>query len=127
MYEKILTAILLVVGVIHVLPAVGLLGTKRLAALYAVSITDANIEILMRHRAVLFGLMGSFFIYSAFNRELQTIAMVAAFISLISFIWLALAIEGYNVRLKKVLAVDLAALLLLLIGAGLCFLDSGTD
>ena len=126
MYEKILTAILLVVGVIHVLPAAGLLGTKRLAALYAVSITDANIEILMRHRAVLFGFMGSFFIYSAFNRELQAIAMVAAFISLISFIWLALAIEGYNVRLKKVLAVDLAALLLLLIGAGLCFLDSGT-
>jgi len=123
MREYFVTVILIIVGVIHALPVVGLLGTRKLSALYAVSITDTNIEILMRHRAVLFGVLGSFFIYSAFDHELQAVALVAAFVCLISFIWLALAIEGYNANLKKVLAVDLVALVLLLIGAGVFILD----
>jgi hypothetical protein len=81
----------------------------------------------MRHRAVLFGVVGSFLIYSAFRPHLQGLALLAAFFCLISFVWLIFSVGGYNARLRKVLAVDLVAIVALLIGAGLFILGSGTD
>jgi hypothetical protein len=127
MNDKILFAILIFVGAIHIMPVVGVFGMKRLSSLYAITITDPNVEILMRHRAVLFGVVGSFLIYSAFHPHLQGLALLAAFFCLISFVWLMFSIGGYNARLRKVLAVDLVAIVALLIGAGLFILGSGTD
>ncbi|MGI9263323.1 MAG: phosphopantetheine adenylyltransferase [Gammaproteobacteria bacterium] len=122
MHEKILTAVLIFVGIVHVLPASGVLGMRRLASLYAISVTNPNTEILLRHRAVLFGLLGLFLIYSAFQPALQGIALLAAFISLVSFIWLVRAIGGYNSKVRSVLLVDVVALLAVLIGIAICFL-----
>ena len=50
------SAMLTVVAVINLLPLSGVLGTDRLHALYGVSFDEPNLAILMRHRAVLFGL-----------------------------------------------------------------------
>jgi hypothetical protein len=125
MADKILSAILIFVGVIHVVPVVGVFGMKRLSALYAITITNPNVEILMRHRAVLFGVVGEFQIYSAFHPHLQGLALLAAFFCLISFVWLMFSIGGYNTKLKKVLAVDLVAIVALLIGTGLYIVGSG--
>ncbi len=61
------SAMLVVVGVIHLLPLSGVLGSERLAALYGLSFNDPDLAILMRHRAVLFGLLGLFFLFAAFN------------------------------------------------------------
>ena len=58
MYERIITGLLLVVAFIHLLPLVGALGSGQLASLYGVEITDQNLEILMRHRAILFAIPG---------------------------------------------------------------------
>ena len=65
------SAMLMVVGVIHLLPLSGVLGGARLVSLYGISIDDPNLEILMRHRAVLFGLLGAFLIYAAFKPPFQ--------------------------------------------------------
>ncbi len=59
--EKVITGLLVLVGIIHLLPVFGVLGVERLAALYGISLGEPNIEILMRHRAILFGLLGLFF------------------------------------------------------------------
>jgi hypothetical protein len=62
---------LTVVGIIHQLPLTGVLSVSRLQVLYGVTITDPNLEILMRHRAVLFGILGAF----AYWRDRATIGV----------------------------------------------------
>jgi len=53
------SGMLVVVGVIHLLPLSGALSETRLTALYGISFDDPNLAILLRHRAVLFGLPGT--------------------------------------------------------------------
>ena len=67
MCERIITGLMLVVAVIHLLPISGFFGVERLATLYEIEITDSNLEILMRHRAILFGILGGFLAYAAFT------------------------------------------------------------
>lgn len=111
------SAMLVLVGIIHVLPLAGVMGGDRLARLYGVAIDDPNLEILLRHRAVLFFILGAFLIYAAFRPGLQWIALVAAFISVVSFLWLAWTVGGYNAQLARVFKADLIALVGLLIAA----------
>ncbi len=73
MYERTITGLMLVVAVIHLLPISGFFGVERLATLYEIEITDSNLEILMRHRAILFGILGGFLGYAAFTPVLQPI------------------------------------------------------
>jgi len=114
--RALVSAMLLVVGVIHLLPLSGVLGGARLVALYGVPIDDPNLEILMRHRAVLFGLLGAFLIYAAFKPSIQGIAILAGLISVASFIILAWTVGGFNAQLGTVFKADLVALVCLAIG-----------
>lgn len=107
---------LILVGIIHLLPLGGVLGGEWLAALYALEITDPNLDILLRHRAVLFGLLGGFLIGSAYKPGLRIPAFAAGFISVLSFLWIAWATGDYNEAVARVVAADIVALLLLTIG-----------
>ena len=104
-----------IVAVIHLLPLSGVLGGERLAVLYGVSFPDPNLVILMRHRAVLFGLLGLFFFSAAFHRSMQPAAFIASFVSVLSFLFLAWAVGGYNAQIGRVFAADIVALICLLI------------
>lgn len=116
--KHIVTAAFLVVAVIHLLPLSGALGARRLEALYGTPIADRNLEILMRHRAVLFGLLGAFFVVAAFVVELQLVAFVFGFVSVVSFLWVAWMVGGYNDSVRRVLIADVVALIALLVGVG---------
>jgi hypothetical protein len=107
---------LVVVGLIHLLPVLGIFGGDRLAALYGLPFNEPNLAILMRHRAVLFGLLGLFFVFAAFKPVYQPIAFIGAFTSVISFLWLAWAVGGYNAQVGRVVAADVIALVCLIIG-----------
>lgn len=109
-------ASLIVVGVIHLIPLSGALGVGRLNSLYGIRITDPDLLILMRHRAVLFGLLGLFCIYAAIKPPLQFIALTAGAISVGSFLYLAYATGGYNEELRRVFVADLVATVFLVIG-----------
>lgn len=109
MYERIVTGLMLVVAVIHLLPISGFFGIERLAALYDIEISDGNIEILMRHRAVLFGILGGFFAFAAFRPAFQPVAFLAAFISLASFFFLAISVSGFNEAIRKIVIADIVA------------------
>ena len=111
-----ISAMLIMVGIIHLLPLSGVLGAERLSALYGMAFNDPNLAILMRHRAVLFGLLGLFFIAAAFKPIWQPLAFVAGFISVISFLWLAWSVGGYNAQIGRVVIADIVALGCLMVG-----------
>ena len=104
----------------------GLLGAERLAALYGLDFSEPSLSILMRHRAVLFGLLGAFLVFAAFRPSLQPLAFIAAFVSVLSFLLLAWSSGGYNPQVGRVVTADLVALVALVIGAAVYVLD-GTN
>ena len=111
------SASLIVTGIIHLLPLSGAIGAGQLAALYGLDFSEPNLSLLMRHRAVLFGLFGAFLVLAAFKPSLQAIAFVAAFVSVLSFLLLAWSSGGYNTLVGRVVTADLVALVALVIGA----------
>ncbi|MGB5103144.1 MAG: hypothetical protein WBO04_07460 [Steroidobacteraceae bacterium] len=109
-------AMLFVVAIIHLLPLPGVLGSERLSALYGLSFDDPNLQTLMRHRAVLFGLLGVFIMIAAFRPSWQPLAIAAGLVSVVSFLALAWYVGGHNPQVGRVFTVDVVALVCLLIG-----------
>lgn len=106
---------LVIVAIVHLVPLVGVIGSSQLSTLYGIDLSEPNLAILMRHRAVLFGLLGAFFVLAAFRPELQPAAFVAAFISIVSFMLLAWLTGGYNARVARIVAGDVVALVALIV------------
>lgn len=115
--QYVVTGALVIVAVIHLLPLTGVMGLHKLETLYGVRIEDRNLAMLMRHRSVLFGLLGVFFLVAAFRPHLQVPAFVAGFVSVLSFLWLARPAGGYNAQVRRVFVADIVALVSLLVGA----------
>ncbi len=114
--RHLVSAMLLVVAVIHLLPVTGVLGKAQLATLYGLSFDEPNLAILMRHRAVLFGLLSVFMGWAAFRPAYQSAAFLAGFVSVLSFLWLAVAVGGYNAQVGRVFTADIVALVCLVVG-----------
>ncbi len=110
-------AVLLLVALIHALPLVGVMGAAKLTQLYGIDVQDPSLELLLRHRAVLFGLLAAFLAYAAFRPELHRLALIAGFISVASFLVLARLASAYNPELSTVVRADWLALVLLAAGA----------
>ena len=121
MVERTVTGLMLVVAVIHLLPVTGFFGVDGLASLYGVQISGSDLEILMRHRAVLFGILGALFAYAAFTPALQPIAFLAAFLSIASFLYLAFSVGEFNEAIRRVVIADVIAGASLL-GAVACYI-----
>jgi len=100
--ENAIAGLLVLVGIINLLPVIGALGREKLSSLYGVSVHETNLVILMRHRALLFGLIGAFIVYAAFTPLFQPLAIVAGFFSMLSFVILAWMTGGYNEALRRV-------------------------
>lgn len=100
---------LIISGLIHVLPLVGVFGVSRLNRMYGIQLLDPNLIILMRHRAVLFGLLGGYLLIAAFVPSMQRAALIAGVISVASFFYLANAAGGYNAQIARVYAMDVIA------------------
>lgn len=115
--------LLIVVGLIHLLPVIGVMGAERLAGLYGIEVADPNLAILMQHRAILFGLLGAFLVYSGFYVSMRWLGYIAGFVSVGVFIVLAWSIGGYNEHISKVVLVDLVALGGLVVGLGAEIVD----
>ena len=109
------SSILFIVSIIHLLPVAGVLGSDSISKLYGISIQDSNTEILLRHRAVLFAIIGLFLLLSVFKNEYQPIAICIGLISVASFLLLTWSIEGLNSEISRVAKADWVALMLLIV------------
>lgn len=119
MRHHLVTTALLIAGAIHLLPLLGLLGAPKLAALYGVAIAEPNLEILLRHRAALFGLVGGLLIAAAWRAELQPLGLTVGLFSVASFLAIAWSVGGMNAQLARVATIDAALFALLLAAAAL--------
>ncbi len=107
--KYLIAAILLTVGLINFYPVVGVFSAEHLGKLYGISLESTDLIVLMRHRAVLFGLLGAFIITSALKPSLQLLACVAGLASMIAFVLLAYAAGDYGAALHKVVVADVVA------------------
>ena len=108
--------VLCAVALIHLLPLVGVWSAARVASLYGIAVQDPNLELLLRHRAVLFGLLAAFLAVAAFQRPLHGWALAAGGGSVGAFLLLALTVGPINGALATVVKVDWVALALLAVG-----------
>ena len=111
----VISSILFILAVIHLLPVAGVLGSDSLTRLYGIYVSDSNTQILLRHRAVLFAIIGLFLLLSVFKSEYQPIAICMGLISVASFLLLTWSVDGLNSEISRVVKVDWIALMLLLV------------
>jgi hypothetical protein len=115
------TLLVVIAAVINLAPVVGALSPDRMSALYGVALDDPNLEILMRHRAVLFGLIGGLLLAAAFHPPLRSTGYAVGFASMLSFLLIAWLVGGYSPQIQRVMLVDLVGIASLA-GAGLVHL-----
>lgn len=110
--EGALAAGVLVAGIIHLIPGIGLLSAARLKTLYGVELHDPKTILLLRHRAILFAILGTYFVTAAlFQPGWRILAAVVALVCMLSFI--ALAREVRSPGIQRLARVDLVVSVLL--------------
>lgn len=109
--ELAIVLILLGTGVVNGLPLLGIAGAGALRALYGVAVTDPDLLVLMRHRAVLLGLLGAALAGAAFVPSWRLPAIVAGLVSMGVFVVLALGAPGSKIATTMIVDVVLCAAL----------------
>jgi len=97
---------LVISGLINFLPIVGIFGSEKLDSLYGITIKDADLLILMRHRAILFGLIGTFMFASTWVKDWQIPAMSIGLVSMLSFVGISQSTGTSNVSIKRIEVID---------------------
>jgi heme A synthase len=97
-------------GVVNLLPSLLVFLPDKVSSAYGIELPNANYELLLRHRAVLFGIIGGLMVYSSLARKHYEISAIAGLVSMISFVMLYVLIgKDIGIELKKVMFVDIAA------------------
>lgn len=112
------SGLLILVGLINLVPAVGVIAPMRLGALYGIAPETPDLLLLLRHRALLFALLGGFIVLAAFRPALQPLAFVAALVSMGGFLLLA-AGNAHGEAIARIVRADLAGLALLALAIAL--------
>src|SRR4030095_17183156 len=106
--ERFASAWYLLVGLGNLLPVAGVRAAARLEALYGVAIGDPNLLVLMRHRAVLFAIVGVLLVAAAFRPAWRAASLAAGWASMVSFVTLAWLGGGGHAQPRRVAGRDLA-------------------
>jgi hypothetical protein len=108
---------LCVVSLIHLLPLVGVTGPAALEKAYGIPVESPDLQLLLQHRAVLFGLLGVACAIAVFNAPWRPAVLCAALISTCSFMLLAWLAPSYNGAIARVVAFDIVAIAMLLLAS----------
>lgn len=102
-------------ALIHLLPLPGVLGVDVLQRLYGLDAIEPSVELLLRHRALMFGLLGAFLLAAWPVRAWRLPAAALVLAGDLAFLGLALAGWPATPALQRVAAFDAVSILLLLI------------
>lgn len=111
--EIVLKGALILVGLINGYPVIGAFGSSAIQSLYGVAVEDSNLLMLLRHRAVLLGLLGGFLILAAFDKNLYLYAVIAGLVSMLTYIIIGFSSASYNAAIGRVIIIDIGASIIL--------------
>jgi len=115
-------AALVIAGIVHLLPLAGL-SRARLPKLYGISAPGDDLALLLRHRAVLFGLLGALLVGAAFVPILVGPALGGGLVSTVSFLVLAGPWRTLGRALRRVALADVVAVVALAVAGGVTLLS----
>lgn len=118
--QWLLAVALLLTGIVHLIPLLGVRSASRLHHLYGVPLdTDATTILLLRHRAVLFGLLGVILCAAALRPNWHLGGALIGLVSMLSFMLLAKADARLATPIRRVVQIDagLSGLLLVSLAA----------
>lgn len=106
-------------GLINLAPAIGAVSNSQLARLYGIAIAGPELSLLLRHRALLLGIVGVLLLVAAFREQLRTTAGLAGLFSMLSFVAIALVTPTDSSNLDRVAVIDAITSAALLIAIAL--------
>lgn len=105
---------LFITGIINIIPSVLAFLPDKIPTSYGIDKLDSNLELLLRHRAILFGIIGGCMIFSALSKRYYEISVIAGLVSMASFVVLYFLANKYiSPELRKVMLTDVAAIVIL--------------
>lgn len=115
--EFLFRSCLFITGIINILPSILAFIPNKISNSYGIEILNSNYELILRHRAVLFGIVGAIMIYSAMTKRNYLMAAIVGLISMSSFVLLYVITKGeINSELTKIMKIDIAGISILLFG-----------
>ena len=108
--NRLVSALFLLVAAVNLAPASGLLSGDLIARAYGIAVPEGDLLILLRHRALLFAIVGGLLLAAVFRPALRTTAAVCGLVSMLGFVALS---GGHGPSLRSIVIIDLVASLLL--------------
>ncbi len=96
-------------GVVNLTPSFAVLSNSHVVRLYAISALDADLALLLRHRAILFAAVALLLFWAALDVSLRTAAGVVGLVSMFGYVLMYVLISPDNTNLLKVAWVDVVA------------------
>ncbi len=120
---RVITGLIVIAGLINFAPVIGVMSADRIESLYGIELNDPVLEVLLRHRAVLFGLLGGFMIIAAFKPQWHRGAIVGGFLAMLSFLALYLLGGSQPASLLSIVYADVVGVVALSIAVVMKLLD----
>lgn len=114
MKGRIVSILLFLVGLLNLTPAVVFFAPSRSLSLYGVELPADDIGIMVRHRAVLLGLLGAAMIYAAFRKQVVVPVVTAALVGKAAFLYLIWTASRHTAEMERVAMFDIAAVVVLI-------------
>lgn len=112
----VIAVLFLIPGLINFIPIIGSVSSDQLSRLYQIENISTDVELLLRHRAFLFGIVGLLIMVSAFQPVIRTHATLAGLVSMVSFIVLVMMLNISNPSLVRIAWIDVFAIVCLSAG-----------
>ncbi|MEV6427562.1 hypothetical protein [Nocardia sp. NPDC051463] len=107
------SGLLVAAGLLNVVPMLGAISPHWDRSAYGIDAVSGDVEVLLRHRGLLFGIVGVGLVVAVYLPHLRNAAMTA---NATSFIILVLAQPSGNSSLDRIAWFDVAGLIALAIG-----------